>query len=96
MKKLLISLGRSFDRVIHLVGGHNNTNLLLLPDGYVYIRYERLWYISCTPWTGGTDMYSCFMGYTSDGVLYAEFPGGVGLTFERIPDLQVELLRTFS
>ena len=70
--------------------------MILLPDGYVYVLYEQSWYISCTPWTGETDMYSSFMGYTSFGVLCAEFPGGAELMFERIPDLQVELLRTFS
>lgn len=79
-----------------LRGHSSDTNLLLMPNGYVYVLYECSWYVSCTPWTGGTDMYSRFMGYTSDMVLYAKFLGGVGLTFERIPDLQVELLRTFS
>jgi hypothetical protein len=94
--RFLTSYEGPLSKILSVIGDVSNTSMILLPDGYVYVLYEQSWYVSCTPWTGGTNMYSRFMGYTSFGVLYAEFLGGAGLTFERIPDLQIKMLRAFG
>jgi hypothetical protein len=94
MKKLLISQDEPIGHIMRCISSYNNTNLLMLPEKYVYIRYERLWYVSCTPWTGEENIELDMYWY--NGTLYAESPGGPDLMFERIPEVQVELLRTFS
>jgi len=73
-----------------------DTYFLVLSDDYVYFRHKATWYISDEKWKYAVGEMIAFD--THENLLYAKTttPGRWQSIFRPIPEVQVEMLRTFS
>jgi hypothetical protein len=96
MKKDLIILRYTTFSQLSVLKTSHDTYFLVLSNNHIYIRYKTTWYVSDEKWEYADG--EMMVLDTHENLLHARTttPGRWQSIFRPIPEVQVELLRTFS
>jgi hypothetical protein len=77
----------------------SDTNLLLMPNGYVYLQYNNTWYVSDKKYLNldvEGQRVKIFYSPVHRYKLFAQSDYGLELIFEPLPAVQIEILKVFG